>query len=125
MKVVVVVLLVMLPAVAFAERQIVDNNAKITIDCAKDKEVSLVGNNLTVTLVGLCTRVNVTGNRETVTGSATTFFVGGNHNTVKADAADEINLAGNHNTVTWKKGASKPAPKVTNPGKDNKVSQAR
>ena len=120
-----VILLVVLSGSALAERQIVDNNAKISIDCAKDKEVSLVGNNLTVTLVGTCTRVNVTGNRETVTGSATTFFVGGNHNTVNADATDEINLAGNHNTVTWKKGASKAAPKVSNPGKDNKVSQAR
>jgi diphthamide biosynthesis methyltransferase len=122
---VVAVLLVLLPATAVAERQIVENNAKITIDCAKDKEVSLVGNKLTVTLVGTCTRVNVTGNRETVTGSATSFYIAGNHNTVSADATDEVYVAGNHNTVTWKKGATKPAPKVTNPGKDNKVSQAR
>jgi hypothetical protein len=121
----VLALLVLLPATALAERQIVDNNATITIDCAKDKEVSLVGNNITVTLVGTCTRVNVTGNKETVKGSSTTFFIAGNHNTVTADATDEIRLAGNHNTVTWKKGVSGGAPKISNPGKDNKVSQAR
>jgi hypothetical protein len=120
-----VALLAILPTTALAERQIVDNNATITIDCAKDKEVSLIGNSITVTLVGTCTRVNVTGNKEVVKGSATTFFIAGNHNTVTANETDDISVSGSHNTVTWKKGVSKAAPNVKNPGKDNKVSQAR
>jgi DsbC/DsbD-like thiol-disulfide interchange protein len=120
----VVVALVLLTSTAYADRQIVDNNTSVTVDCKKDSEVSLVGNNLTVTLVGSCTRVNVTGNREKVTGSATAFFVGGSHNTITADSTDDITLAGSHNTVTWKK-SGKGSPKVTNPGKDNKVSQAQ
>lgn len=123
MKVAVVAVL-LLSAPAFAERQIVDNNANVSVDCKKDSEVTLVGNNLTVTLVGTCTRVNVTGNREKVTGSATAFFIGGNHNTVTADSTDDITLAGNHNTITWKK-SGKGTPKIANPGKDNKVSQVR
>jgi hypothetical protein len=119
-----VVALWLLAGPAFAERQIVDNNATVTVDCKKDGEVSLVGNNLTVTLVGTCTRVNVTGNREKVIGSATTFFIAGNHNTVTADSTDDITLAGNHNTITWKK-SGKGSPKIVTLGKDNKVSQAQ
>ncbi len=122
MKVAVAVVL-LAAAPAFAERQIVDNNASVTVDCKKDNEVTLVGNNLTVTLIGSCTRVNVTGNREKVTGSATTFFVGGNHNTITAGTTDDITVAGSHNTVTWKK-SGKGSPKIANPGKDNKVTQA-
>jgi DUF3060 family protein len=119
----VVVAVLLSASPALAERQIVDNNAAVTVDCKKDSEVTLVGNNLTVTLVGSCTRVNVTGNREKVTGSATTFFVGGNHNTITAETTDDITVAGSHNTVTWKK-SGKGSPKVANPGKDNKVTQA-
>lgn len=124
MKAVVVAVLLSTTATAFAERQIVDNNTAVTVDCKADPEVSLVGNKLVVTLVGICKRVNVTGNHEQVTGSATAFFIGGSHNTVTADSTDEITLAGSHNTLTWKR-SSKSAPKIVNPGKDNKVSQAR
>lgn len=120
----VVLALLLTTSVAFAERQIVDNNANVTVDCKKDSEVSLIGNNMTITLVGTCTRVNVTGNREKVTGSATTFFIAGNHNTVIAETTDDITLAGNHNTVTWKK-SGKGTPKIANPGKDNTISQGR
>ncbi|MBA2542097.1 MAG: DUF3060 domain-containing protein [Deltaproteobacteria bacterium] len=120
---VVVVAVMLFASPAFAEKQIVDNNAAVTVDCKKDSEVSLVGNNLTVTLVGTCTRVTVTGNREKVTGSSAAFFIAGNHNTVTADATDDITIAGSHNTVTWKTSKAG-SPKVKNPGKDNKVSQA-
>jgi hypothetical protein len=116
-----VVALVLSSSPAFAEKQIVDNNANVTVDCKKDPEVSLVGNNLEVTLTGTCTRVTVTGNREKVTGSSRSFFIAGNHNTVTAGATGDITVAGNHNSVTWKTGN----PKIKNPGKDNKVSQAR
>ena len=121
----VVVALVLSASPALAERQIVDNNATVTVDCKKDGEVSLIGNNMTITLVGTCTRVNVTGNREKVTGSSTTFFIAGNHNTVIAESTDDITLAGNHNTVTWKKSGKGATPKIANPGKDNKISQAQ
>lgn len=125
MKVVVVAVL-LAASLAHAEKQIIDNHATVTVDCKKDREVSLIGNNITVTLVGTCTRVNVTGNREKVTGSATTFFIAGNHNTVTAESTDDITVAGNHNTVTWKRTSAKDgSPRIKNPGKDNKVSQGR
>ena len=86
-----------------ADVSIIDNNKTITVDCAKDKSVNLIGDQLTVTLTGTCTRVQLSGNHETVTGSATTFWVAGNHNTVTADGTDEIQIAGNDNTLSWKK----------------------
>jgi len=125
MKTLVLAAVLVTAGTAAADVSIIDNNKTITVDCSKDKSVSLIGNHITVTLTGTCTRVTVTGNFETVTGSATTFWVAGNHNTVNADAADEINVAGNDNTLTWKKGLSKPQPKISNPGKNNKVTQAK
>ncbi|HEU0033397.1 MAG TPA: DUF3060 domain-containing protein [Kofleriaceae bacterium] len=112
-------------ATAHADATVIENSKTLTIDCAKDKEVNLIGNHLKVTLTGTCTKVMVTGNHEQVRGAATLFYVAGNNNTVTADATDEIYLAGNKNTVTWKKGLTKASPKISNPGKDNAVSQAR
>jgi hypothetical protein len=112
-------------APAVAEVSVVDNNKTLTIDCKKDPEVSLIGNKITVTLVGTCKAVTVTGNHENVTGTATKFYIAGNDNTVTADGADEIFVAGNRNTVSWKRGVAKKAPAITNPGKDNKVTQQK
>ncbi len=106
---------------AFAERQFVDNGKTFTVDCAKDAEISLVGNHLKVTLKGTCTRVNVLGNHETVTGTAATFFLAGNHNDLRADRADKITVAGSHNTVAYGRGLKKPRPQVTNTGRNNTI----
>lgn len=111
--------LLLLATPAFADVSVIDNNKTITVDCAKDPKVDLVGNNITLTLTGTCKTVNVTGNKETVKGSATSVFVAGNENTVNIDTADTITVAGNKNTVTYKTG------KVSNPGKNNKVTQVK
>ena len=113
--------LVCAPALAAADVSVIDNNKAITVDCTKDPVVDLIGNHITLTLTGTCKKVNVTGNHETVTGSATTVFVAGNENTLTIDASDSITVAGNRNTVTWKTGS----PKISNPGKNNKVTQAK
>jgi len=123
MKATVTTILLLTGAPALAERQVVDNDKTLTVDCTKDAEVSLVGNHLAVTLTGTCTRVNVLGNHETVTGSATTFFLAGNHNTLHADKADDITVSGSHNTVSYKQGLKKPAPKVANTGRNNKIAR--
>ena len=62
--------LVAVPAVAAADVSIIDNGKTVAIDCAKDPRVSLIGNSLTVTLTGTCKKLDITGNHETVTGSA-------------------------------------------------------
>jgi hypothetical protein len=110
---------------ATADVSIVDNKKTLTVDCAKDKTVNVIGNKATVTLTGTCTLVNISGNDAKVTGSAEKFYVAGNSNTINADGADEIATTGNKNTVTWKKGLAKAEPKVSNPGKDNSVTRSK
>lgn len=117
--------LVLVSGTAVADVTIMDNKKTIAHDCAKDKTVNIVGNKITLTLTGTCDLVTIAGNKALVKGSAAKFYVAGNENTVEADAADDIAVPGNRNTVTWKRGATKKAPSVSAPGKDNSVSQAK
>jgi len=110
---------------ARADVVITDNHQKVTVDCAKDKTVNIIGNKATVTLNGTCERVNIAGNHATVKGSTATVLVAGNHNTLTLDAVDELSVPGNHNTVTYKKGVKEKSTKVSNPGNYNKVSQEK
>ena len=114
-------LLLAIAAPAAADVSVIDNNKTIAVDCAKDPKVDLIGNGITLTMTGTCQKVSVTGNNEHVTGSATTVFVAGNDNTIDVGTAVTITTAGNNNTVTWKTGK----PTISNPGKGNKVSQAK
>jgi DUF3060 family protein len=118
MKLLAFTLVAVLGGAAAADVSVLDNNKTIAVDCAKDPQVSLIGNNLKVTLTGTCTKVNVTGNHETITGAAATFSVQGNYNTLSITAADAVHVDGNNNTVTLDKGVKA---KPTNNGKDNKI----
>ena len=110
---------------AHADVAILDNNQTVTVDCAKDKGVNIVGNKATVTLNGTCDRVQISGNKATVKGSALQVYVAGNDNTLTLDAADEIYVAGNRNAVTYKKSAKAKSTKVASPGNENKISQTK
>lgn len=110
---------------AHADVTIIDNHQKVTVDCAKDKTVNIVGNKAVVTLNGTCERVNIAGNHASVTGSVLQAHVPGNHNALTLDGVDEMLISGNHNTVSYKKGVKSKSPKVANPGNYNKVSQAK
>jgi hypothetical protein len=110
---------------ARADISVIDNNKKLEVDCAKDPEISLVGNHITVTAKGVCAKITITGNNETVTGSASVVYVAGNHNTVTLAAADEVTVAGNGNTVSVRKAVKLPAPKIANSGTDNRVTQPK
>lgn len=123
MKLIAVLAVSLTTGIAFADVSIMDNNKTITVDCAKDPEVSLVGNHITVNLTGTCTKVTVTGNHETVNGSVTGAFVLGNHNTLNLDGVDTISVAGNHNTVSYKGPLTKKKTSVSNLGRKNKVTK--
>jgi len=112
-------------ATARADVSVIDNDKTLDVDCAKDPEVSLIGNHLTVTMKGVCTKIEITGNHETVTGSATVVFIAGNHNTVTLEAADDVTVAGNDNALTVRKAVKRKAPKVSNVGKGNQVTQPK
>jgi catabolite regulation protein CreA len=112
-------------AIARADVTLLDNNKTVAVDCAKDPEVNLVGNHLTVTTKGICARITVSGNEETVTGSASIVQVNGNHNTVTLDAADDVAINGNRNTVIVRKPIKAKAPRISNPGTDNHVTRPK
>lgn len=110
---------------AFADVTVMDNDKTISVDCAKDKNVTLIGNNITANLSGTCESVKVTGNHENVVGSVTNAYVAGNHNTLALDGVDTISVAGNNNTVTHKKPLAKKKTNVSNLGKGNTITQTK
>jgi catabolite regulation protein CreA len=110
---------------AAADVSVIDNNKTIDVDCAKDPSVSLVGNHITLTTRGVCAKISITGNHETVTGSATAVQVFGNHNTVTLAAADDITIAGNSNTLIVRQAVKLKAPRITNSGTDNRITQPK
>ena len=68
----------------------------VSVDCAKDATVTLLGNQNTYTLKGTCTSVT-------------------------ASATNNINVRGDRNTVKYK--ADKPG--IANAGKGNTISQTK
>jgi hypothetical protein len=112
-------------ATARADVNLFDNDQKVTVDCAKDKEVNITGNKATVTLTGTCEVVNISGNKATVKGSVRNANVSGNENTLVLDAVDAILVSGNKNTISYKKPVKEKKTSSMNTGTDNKISQGK
>lgn len=110
---------------ARADVTVLDNHKTIEVDCAKDPQVNLLGNHITLTLKGVCAMVTVDGNDETVSGSASAVRVNGNHNTVVLTAADQVAIFGNDNTVAVQKPVKAKAVQIANPGNRNKVTRPK
>lgn len=110
---------------AAADVSIMDNNKKVNVDCAKDPEVDILGNHITVTMTGLCTKLSVAGNHAVVTGSAITVDVSGNQANVSLDAADFVTVDGNNNVVVVKKPAKAKTARIDVTGNDNKVTRPK
>src|SRR5689334_13459953 len=108
-------------ATARAGVNIIDNDAKLTIDCAKEKTVNIVGNNATLTLSGTCLEVNISGNEANIKGSVEHVNISGNDNTLALDAVDQILISGNKNKVTYKKTIKAKKTNALNTGNDNKI----
>jgi hypothetical protein len=106
---------------ARADITVLDNNKTIDVDCAKDARINLQGNHLTINASGVCTAISIDGNEATVTGSAIRVIINGNHNTLDLAAADEVAVRGNENTVTVHKPVKAKAPRVSNTGKNNRL----
>lgn len=119
--VVVVVLPCLLAGAARADVTIADNDKAVRVDCAKDGNVTLAGNHLSITASGVCASVTLAGNDNSFTGSATKVSVPGNHNTIALAGADDVSVMGNDNTVTIKKALKRKKPNVSNVGTNNQV----
>src|ERR1041384_4383126 len=94
---------------ARADITVMDNDKTLDVDCAKDPNVSLMGNHLTLTTKGVCNRILVTGN----------------DNTVNLDAADDVSVTGNDNTVSVHKAVKAKSPRISNPGNRNKITRGK
>ena len=116
--------LLLCATVAHADVSVIENNKKLALDCSKNPRIELIGNHITATLTGTCTRVQIMGNHAVVTGSTQTISVSGHSNVATLDAVDDITVSGKNNTVSWRKGSTKKSPTVASSGKDNKVTQA-
>lgn len=118
--------LVALTSTAAADVTVADNHQTVTVDCAKDPAVNVVGNHATVTLNGACKRVMLAGNHNTVIGSAATVSVPGNNNTATLDVVDVLSVPGNSNTVTYKSSSdAKKKTKIGVTGNKNKITRAK
>jgi hypothetical protein len=112
-----------LAATAHAEVTIIENNRTVDVDCAKDPEIALLGNHITITTQGVCASIAILGNHASVRGSSREVNVAGNHNTLSLVAADDVSVAGNHNTISVRKGVTRKTPRISNLGTDNRVTQ--
>jgi len=83
-----------------------DNKIDATMPMTMSKALIVNGNKCTITL----------------TGSAAGVIVNGNSNTITCDAVNLVEVHGNQNIVTWKKGVSTANPSVVNLGNENHVS---
>ena len=110
---------------ARAEITIIDNNRTLEVDCAKDPEIALIGNHISLTTQGVCASITVLGNHASINGSSTEVNVAGNHNTLALVAADEVTIAGNHNTVSVRKAVTLKTPRISNIGTNNRVTQPK
>jgi hypothetical protein len=117
--------LLLAASTASADVSIMDNDQTIEVDCAKDKQVSVIGNHATVTLTGTCTKVSISGNRATLIGSAATVWIAGNQNTATLSGVDTLMVAGNENTVTYKGPITAKATKVKAPGNKNSITKQK
>jgi hypothetical protein len=87
--------------------------------------ISVAGNNRTETVDCGGRDVDVSGNHNDLTlkGECGTVSVPGNYNTLSIDAAAAISTPGNFNKVTWSSGVGGKAPRISNVGVRNSVSQ--
>jgi hypothetical protein len=120
-----IAVLAALAAPARAEVTVIDNHRVLDVDCAKDPDIAVVGNHITLTTHGVCAKITVLGNHANVTASSSEVSVAGNHNTLALTAADQVTVAGNHNTVSVRKALTLKSPRIANLGNDNRVTQPR
>jgi hypothetical protein len=93
-------------AVALAQHAVLSNGERRTLDC-HGQDVKVTGSRNELTLRGSCPRVDVAGAA----------------NVIAIETVDRIDVTGTGNRVTWARGLTRPAPRVSTTGV-NAVEQA-
>lgn len=118
--------LVLVPSLAFADKSYNDSAQTVTHDCAKEPSVAINGSAGTYTFTGACEKISVNGSSlKVIAASVSKLAINGSSNTVDVDAADKISVTGSSNKVTYKKGVTGAKPKTSSLGTDNKISQQK
>lgn len=108
-----VALSLFIPAIAFADRILVAEEA--TWNCADDPVVTINAGGATFTFTGACSSIHVEGGDNTLTiASVKRLSITGASNKASADAVQAIAIVGADNTVTWK--GKKPSVKTVGVG---------
>jgi hypothetical protein len=81
-----------------------EDRAKAELECP-DGPLTLAGNRTKLTFKGRCTDVRITGDRNDIS--------------IEIVPAGRIEIAGNHNDVTWRQVGEGPMPELVNSGKSN------
>ena len=111
-KLALVFALLAVPAIAAADApDVIINDAgqTATVDCGEGGKVIVNGASNVITITGGCAKVQINGSM----------------NAVAIAAADKINVTGTNNKVTWSKGWTKKAPKISRSGVGNKVGHSK
>jgi hypothetical protein len=111
-----VVLLVIVPAIAHAEK-VFKKGENETWDCATDPVVRISQDSGTFGFLGECKRITVSGKKNVLSiASATKVVVSGKSNLVQVEEVDTIVVSGRANQVTWAKAKKGDKPKITKGG---------
>jgi hypothetical protein len=98
-----VALLILVPALAFADKSWLGDHQTVTWDCKTDPIGSISGNQSSFIFTGACKKITVLGNQNRVhVDTADSISVTGNSNNVIGSHVANVAIAGNDNTVTAK-----------------------
>jgi len=123
MKRIAILLLVLAPGVAAADKSLDKGTAW---DCKKDPVVSIGNGKGKYTFKGACTSISVGGGENTLTIEAVdTLQVAGAKNTITVGTVDTIDVGGAGNTITWKKAKSGDKPTMKGQPDKNTITQAK
>jgi hypothetical protein len=124
MKQIALVLVLLVPPVAFAEKTFKGGNA--TWDCKKDPVVWISEGKGTYVFKGNCKTIDVGSGMNTLTiESVDDLRVRGGMNKISVDTVDIIWLSGAKNTVRWKRSKTRSAPKLEDSAAGNDVAQVK
>lgn len=98
----------------------------LVYDCSKAPTLSITDGGGRYQLTGTCDEVSVVGGNNTIAAeNIKKLSVAGSDNDIAVGAVDKISILGSGNKVSYRKGLSRPAPKIGDLGSDNKVSLAK
>lgn len=115
-----------LPATAFADKNLAEPTDGDTWDCASDPVVNVNYGKGKFTFTGACTEVNVNGGNVKLTIASTeTLNINGAKNVAAVTELGAVNINGASNKVTWKKAKTGKKPKVATNGRGNSITKVK